>query len=463
MIAVSVKPNETKSANKFDDESVKHQVAYLGLVENVRVRRAGFAYRISYDNFLTRYKLLEKSTWPNPKNGVSAENAVKAILGPKIAENDCSFGKTKLFIKPPDTILKFEQDRRDKINNYIAPLINRLWRGAIARKRCRQIRAVNKIVGTYRRYKLKSYIQEMLNVFVQASQLDYKNALKYGTENWPNPPVMLKKLSKKFLSYFRGWCCRGVLSSIQPSEYEFVKLRCEAFGYLKGKRAFQGTKVDGQPWKLDYVSDQKFRVQSAAVNSKMGAGAGAAATTAVGGRTPAKQQAENQIKNFTCKAIRLNQKGKFYERIISANSKGLYKMDPKNFKVLGGKRKDLNNTSTTLPDGCYSHSSLKQIKLTNNQNCPLLVLEYPDGPLILAMLEGASSVEFMAFLTKVFKDLVGRPFALPNVVVESDGIKTKFGKSVVKISSVPRNAEVEGGVKFEKVRGGFTVQFESKN
>jgi len=58
---------------------------------------------------------------------------------------------------------------------------------------------------------------------------------------------------------------------------------------------------------------------------------------------------------------------------------------------------------------------------------------------------------------------VGRPFALPNVVVESDGIKTKFGKSVVKISSVPRNAEVEGGVKFEKVRGGFTVQFESKN
>ena len=30
------------------------QVNYLGLIENVRVRRAGFAYRQSYDRFLRR-------------------------------------------------------------------------------------------------------------------------------------------------------------------------------------------------------------------------------------------------------------------------------------------------------------------------------------------------------------------------------------------------------------------------
>jgi myosin-1 len=50
-----IKPNEVKSPSLFDEERVKHQVCYLGLVENVRVRRAGFAYRQRYDKFLKRY------------------------------------------------------------------------------------------------------------------------------------------------------------------------------------------------------------------------------------------------------------------------------------------------------------------------------------------------------------------------------------------------------------------------
>lgn len=49
----------------FDNELVRHQVQYLGLMENLRVRRAGFAYRRSYDLFLKRYKSLCPKTWPN--------------------------------------------------------------------------------------------------------------------------------------------------------------------------------------------------------------------------------------------------------------------------------------------------------------------------------------------------------------------------------------------------------------
>lgn len=49
-----IKPNELKSPIAFDDERVRHQVSYLGLVENVRVRRAGFAFRMRYDLFLKR-------------------------------------------------------------------------------------------------------------------------------------------------------------------------------------------------------------------------------------------------------------------------------------------------------------------------------------------------------------------------------------------------------------------------
>ena len=43
------------------------QVKYLGLVENLRVRRAGFAFRRPYGVFLERYKSLCADTWPQYK------------------------------------------------------------------------------------------------------------------------------------------------------------------------------------------------------------------------------------------------------------------------------------------------------------------------------------------------------------------------------------------------------------
>lgn len=40
---------------RFDDVLVRHQVKYLGLMEHLRVRRAGFAYRRKYEIFLQRW------------------------------------------------------------------------------------------------------------------------------------------------------------------------------------------------------------------------------------------------------------------------------------------------------------------------------------------------------------------------------------------------------------------------
>ena len=40
------------------------QVRYLGLLENVRVRRAGFAHRETYKRFESRYKMVSAATWP---------------------------------------------------------------------------------------------------------------------------------------------------------------------------------------------------------------------------------------------------------------------------------------------------------------------------------------------------------------------------------------------------------------
>lgn len=55
-----------------------HQVKYLGLMENLRVRRAGFAYRRPYKQFLQRYKSLCPQTWPNYHD--SAKEGVQILV-----------------------------------------------------------------------------------------------------------------------------------------------------------------------------------------------------------------------------------------------------------------------------------------------------------------------------------------------------------------------------------------------
>ena len=53
-----IKPNEQKAPKLFDKALVTSQIRYLGLVENVRVRRAGFSFRQSYSEFHNRYKMM---------------------------------------------------------------------------------------------------------------------------------------------------------------------------------------------------------------------------------------------------------------------------------------------------------------------------------------------------------------------------------------------------------------------
>ncbi|CAF1144575.1 unnamed protein product [Didymodactylos carnosus] len=98
-----IKPNEEKSSNLFDQTRVEHQVEYLGLLENVRVRRAGFAHRTPYTRFVQRYKIIDtvrSKLYPKAKNSSDKESATFICKQLNI-ENNVAYGKTKLFIKEP--------------------------------------------------------------------------------------------------------------------------------------------------------------------------------------------------------------------------------------------------------------------------------------------------------------------------------------------------------------------------
>ena len=90
-----IKPNDQQKPGVFVPERARHQARYLGLLENVRVRRAGFAFRQPFARFEARYKMLCPATWPSGSG--SAAESTKAILDELAISPDAyKFGRTKV-------------------------------------------------------------------------------------------------------------------------------------------------------------------------------------------------------------------------------------------------------------------------------------------------------------------------------------------------------------------------------
>lgn len=142
-----IKPNDIQKANIFDDELVKHQIKYLGLMENLRVRRAGFAYRRNYNDFLERYKCLCPKTWPYYDG--SFRDGVQVLInhfgyGP----NDYAMGVTKIFIRSPQTLFRIE-DEFQKQKHILATQIQACFKGYRQRKSYQHFRNSTIMVQSY--------------------------------------------------------------------------------------------------------------------------------------------------------------------------------------------------------------------------------------------------------------------------------------------------------------------------
>lgn len=126
----TIKPNENKSWSEYNVPNVMHQIKYLGLQENVRIRRAGFAYRQTFDKFVERFYLLSPQTsyagdytW----TGDSKSGAKQILKDTSIPAEEFQMGVTKAFIKAPETLFALEH-MRDRYWHNMAIRIQRVWR-----------------------------------------------------------------------------------------------------------------------------------------------------------------------------------------------------------------------------------------------------------------------------------------------------------------------------------------------
>lgn len=129
-----IKPNETKKPHDWDSQMVKHQVEYLGLKENIRVKRAGFAYRRPFHKFMQRYAILSSETWPEFRGDVT--QGIDIIMRTiNMDREQYQIGRTKIFIKDPESLYMIEECRERKLDHY-ARVIQQAFRKLFSKKKC---------------------------------------------------------------------------------------------------------------------------------------------------------------------------------------------------------------------------------------------------------------------------------------------------------------------------------------
>ncbi|XP_038605208.1 unconventional myosin-Ib [Tachyglossus aculeatus] len=155
-----IKPNEQKAAHVFSTALVGHQIRYLGLLENVRVRRAGYAFRQPYQPCLHRYKMLCPQTWPHWP-GPAREGVERLVSLLQIPPDEYSFGRSKIFIRNPRTLFELEALRRRRLED-LATLVQKVYRGWRCRLRFLLLRASQILIAAwFRRYAQQKKFQRI--------------------------------------------------------------------------------------------------------------------------------------------------------------------------------------------------------------------------------------------------------------------------------------------------------------
>uniref|UniRef100_A0A6Q2Z4I8 Myosin Ic, paralog b n=1 Tax=Esox lucius TaxID=8010 RepID=A0A6Q2Z4I8_ESOLU len=282
-----IKPNDAKQAGRFDEVLIRHQVKYLGLMENLRVRRAGFAYRRRYEIFLQRYKSLCPETWPTWEGKqVDGVSTLVKHLGYKPEEY--KLGRSKIFIRFPKTLFATEdalETRKHSLGNSPtlcpspAVMIQSWWKGILARRRAQRKRqAVDSIrrfiKGFIYRHKERCPENEYFLDYVRYSFLIKlrKNLPKTVLDkSWPTPPAALVEASELLRKMNMQNMVWRYCKKINPEWKHQLEQKMVASEIFKDKKdnypqsvpkLFVGTRLNGEeinPKVLQSLGNEKMK------------------------------------------------------------------------------------------------------------------------------------------------------------------------------------------------------------
>ncbi|XP_042652650.1 unconventional myosin-Ia isoform X2 [Tyto alba] len=286
-----IKPNETKAAMLFTPELVLAQVRYLGLMENVRVRRAGYAFRQLYGPFLERYKMLSRRTWPRWA-GSDRQGAEVLLAELAFPAEELAFGHTKIFIRSPRTLFDLERQRQERVSQ-LATLIQKIFRGWRCRSQYQLMRKSQIIISAwFRGHMQKNKYKQMKRsaLIIQAYARGWKVRRAYRRyfraeasarlanfiyrrlvqkflvglgrnlpplsvtdRTWPPAPYkFLANANQELRSIFYHWKCKKYREQLPPQRRALLQAKLCASELFKDKKTLYPKSLQ-QPFRGEYL------------------------------------------------------------------------------------------------------------------------------------------------------------------------------------------------------------------
>uniref|UniRef100_A0A803TCR7 Unconventional myosin-Ia n=1 Tax=Anolis carolinensis TaxID=28377 RepID=A0A803TCR7_ANOCA len=305
-----IRPNDIQKPAIFTDSLVRAQVRYLGLLENVRVRRAGYAYRQAYEPCLERYKLLCKETWPQWKG--SARNGVQTLLSSlAIDPKELAYGYKKIFIRTPRTLFDLESRRQRRVGE-LAALIQATFRAWKCRKHYLQMRKSQIVISAWfrghaqkkkyekmkasalliqahvrgwkTRKEYKKYFRSGASLritnfiyrsLVQKFLLGLKNnlpSMKATDQAWPPAPYkFFTDANQELKKIFHHWRCKKYRDQLPPQRKALLQDKLCASELFRGKKSLYQKSLS-QPFKGEYLGlkeNPKYRKLQSTADGKL--------------------------------------------------------------------------------------------------------------------------------------------------------------------------------------------------
>ena len=189
-----IKPNDQNKPEIFDRKRANDQLKYSGILEAIRVARAGYPVRFKKEVFMDRYRMIDTC------KDLKSENFME-----NIKKDEYCIGLTKVFLK--NTTFDYLEDQREVQLGKKTIIIQKYYRGHIKRKWFKNIkRSILKIQTQIRGYlaqKLYKIMQkEKASIIIQRNIRKSIARKRYILQKWVIVKLQSLYRSKKIRKYY---------------------------------------------------------------------------------------------------------------------------------------------------------------------------------------------------------------------------------------------------------------------